>query len=178
MSILNNILKTFVGDKTKKDLNNITPLVAEIKTYEKQLESLTNDELRLKTAAFKEQIAKARAPFDDNINTLLQEVKKIQDLDEKENIYQQVDDQNEAAQQASENILNQILPEAFAVVKETAKRFKENQTLEVTASENDESLQILKHMFNSKEIRPYGLTPGMLQENQLPGTWFIMMFSS
>lgn len=140
MSILNNILKTFVGDKTKKDLNNITPLVAEIKTYEKQLESLTNDELRLKTAAFKEQIAKARAPFDDNINTLLQEVKKIQDLDEKENIYQQVDDQNEAAQQASENILNQILPEAFAVVKETAKRFKENQTLEVTASENDREL--------------------------------------
>ena len=140
MSILNNILKTFVGDKTKKDLNNITPLVAEIKTYEKQLESLTNDELRLKTATFKEQIAKARAPFDDNINTLLQEVKKIQDLDEKENIYQQVDDQNEAAQQASENILNQILPEAFAVVKETAKRFKENQTLEVTASENDREL--------------------------------------
>tara|TARA_A100001015_G_C14507546_1_gene525330 strand:+ start:102 stop:461 length:360 start_codon:yes stop_codon:yes gene_type:complete len=114
MSILNNILKAFVGDKTKKDLNNVTPLVAEIKTYEKQLESFTNDELRLKTAAFKEQIAKARAPFDDNINTLLQEVKKIQDLDEKENIYQQVDDQNEAAQQASENILNQILPEAFS----------------------------------------------------------------
>ncbi|MGB0601158.1 MAG: preprotein translocase subunit SecA, partial [Flavobacteriaceae bacterium] len=140
MSILNNILKTFVGDKTKKDLNNITPLVAEIKTYEKQLESLTNDELRLKTAAFKEQITKARAPFDDNINTLLQEVKKIQDLDEKEKIYQRVDDQNEAAQQASENILNQILPEAFAVVKETAKRFKENQTLEVTASENDREL--------------------------------------
>ena len=140
MSILNNILKTFIGDKTKKDLNNITPLVAEIKTYEKQLESLTNDELRLKTAAFKGQIAKARAPFDDNINTLLQEVKKIQDLDEKENIYQQVDDQNEAAQKASENILNQILPEAFAVVKETAKRFKENQTLEVTASENDREL--------------------------------------
>ena len=140
MSILNNILKTFVGDKTKKDLNKITPLVAEIKTYEKQLESLTNEELRLKTATFKEQIAKARAPFDDNINTLLQEVKKIQDLDEKENIYQQVDDQNEAAQKASENILNQILPEAFAVVKETAKRFKENQTLEVTASENDREL--------------------------------------
>ena len=53
MSILNNILKTFVGDKTKKDLNKITPLVAEIKTYEKQLESLTNEELRLKTATFK-----------------------------------------------------------------------------------------------------------------------------
>ena len=63
MSILNKILKTFVGDKTKKDLNNITPLVAEIKTYEKQLESLTNDELRLKTAAFKEQIARLELPL-------------------------------------------------------------------------------------------------------------------
>ena len=144
MSILNNILKTFVGDKTKKDLNKITPLVAEIKTFEKQLEVLTNDELRQKTAGFKGQIAQARAPFDDKMSTLLQEVKNIQDLEEKENIYQQVDDQNEAAQQASEDILNQILPEAFAVVKETAKRFKENQTLEVTASENERELTNVK----------------------------------
>jgi preprotein translocase subunit SecA len=148
MSILNNILKTFVGDKTKKDLNKITPLVAEIKTFEKQLEVLTNDELRQKTAGFKGQIAQARAPFDDKISTLLQEVKNIQDLEKKENIYQQVDDQNEAAQQASEDILNQILPEAFAVVKETAKRFKENQTLEVTGPEGSEPEQ--KRTIDSK----------------------------
>ena len=144
MSFLNSILKTFVGDKTKKDLSVITPLIAEIKTFEKQLESLSNDDLRYRTVFFKEQIAQVRAPFDEKINALLEEVKSIQDLDQKEAIYQQVDDQNEAAQKASEDLLNQILPEAFAVVKETAKRFKENKTLEVTASETDGILSTTK----------------------------------
>jgi len=144
MSFLNSILKTFVGDKTKKDLSIITPLIAEIKTFEKQLESLSNDDLRYRTVFFKEQIAQVRAPFDEKINALLEEVKSIQDLDQKEAIYQQVDEQNEAAQKASEDLLNQILPEAFAVVKETAKRFKENKTLEVTASETDGILSTTK----------------------------------
>jgi len=144
MSFLNSILKTFVGDKTKKDLSIITPLIAEIKTFEKQLESLSNDDLRYRTVFFKEQIAQVRAPFDEKINALLEEVKSIQDLDQKEVIYQQVDEQNEAAQKASEDLLNQILPEAFAVVKETAKRFKENKTLEVTASETDGILSTTK----------------------------------
>ena len=60
MSILNNILKAFVGDKTKKDLNKITPLVTEIKGFEKQLETLSNDKLRAKTAYFKNQIIKKK----------------------------------------------------------------------------------------------------------------------
>ena len=144
MSILNNILKAFVGDKTKKDLNKITPLVTEIKDFEKKLETLSNDKLRAKTVYFKNQIAAARAQFDEKIFTLLEEVKLTQDLDEKENIYKQVDEKNQAAQNASEDMLNQILPEAFAVVKETAKRFKENETLEVSASPND------REMANSK----------------------------
>jgi preprotein translocase subunit SecA len=144
MSILNNILKAFVGDKTKKDLNKISPIVTEIKDFEKQLETLSNDKLRAKTAYFKNQIAAARAQFDEKISTLLEEVKLTQDLDEKENIYKQIDEKNEAAQNASEDMLNQILPEAYAVVKETAKRFKENETLEVSASAND------REMANSK----------------------------
>ena len=144
MSILNNILRAFVGDKTKKDLNKITPLVTEIKDFEKKLETLSNDKLRAKTAYFKNQIAAARAQFDEKIFTLLEEVKLTQDLDEKENIYKQVDEKNQAAQNASEDMLNQILPEAFAVVKETAKRFKENEILEVSASAYD------REMANSK----------------------------
>ena len=144
MSILNNILKTFIGDKTKKDLKNITPLVAEIKSFENQLQALSNDELRAKTGYFKKQIAIARGPFDEKIETLLEEVKTTPDLDEKEKIYQQVDEENEAARIVSEEILNQILPEAFAVVKETAKRFKENENLEVSASAKDREIANLK----------------------------------
>jgi preprotein translocase subunit SecA len=65
MSILNNILRVFVGDKTKKDLNKITPLVTEIKDFEKKLGALSNDKLRAKTVYFKNQIAVARAQFDE-----------------------------------------------------------------------------------------------------------------
>ena len=144
MSILNNILKTFIGDKTKKDLKNITPLISEIKSFENQLQLLSNDELRAKTAHFKKQIAIARAPFDEKIVMLLEEVKVTPDLDEKENIYQQVDKENKAARIASEEILNQILSEAFAVVKETAKRFKENENLIVSASAYDREIANLK----------------------------------
>ena len=151
MSFLNNILKTFVGDKTKKDLNKITPLVTEIKTFEKQLEILSHDELRAKTNHFKKQIGEARAPFDKKIKVLLEEVKTTLDLDEKENIYKQVDSQKEAAENASEDILNQILPEAFALVKETAKRFKENETLEVSASPNDRKIANTKSYVQLKE---------------------------
>ena len=151
MSFLNNILKTFVGDKTKKDLNKITPLVTEIKTFEKQLEILSHDELRAKTNHFKRQIGEARAPFDKKIKVLLEEVKTTLDLDEKENIYKQVDSQKEAAENASEDILNQILPEAFALVKETAKRFKENETLEVSASPNDRKIANTKSYVQLKE---------------------------
>ena len=144
MSILNNILKTFVGDKTKKDLDKITPLVSQIKTFEKQLEALSHDELRAKTADFKTQIEESRAPFEAKIKTLLDEVEATQDLDEKESIYQQIDDQNEEAQRASEDLLNQILPEAFAVVKETAKRFKDNKNIEVNATYYDREIATQK----------------------------------
>ena len=140
MSILNNILKAFVGDKTKKDLNQITPIVTKIKGFEQQLEQLSHDELRAKTSLFKETLEAARTPFKTTIHDLLSQVEKTQNLEQKEALYQQIDDQNEAAQKALEEVLNEILPEAFAVVKETAKRFKANPTLSVSASENDRLL--------------------------------------
>src|SRR6056300_1366493 len=144
MSILNSILKTFVGDKTKKDLSKITPLIAEINSFQKSFESLSHDELREKTTEFKSLIAKGNQGFTDNISRLQEEVKKTNDLDKKEALYKEIDQENEAAQANTENILNTILPEAFAVVKETAKRFKENEYLEVTASPFDRSISATK----------------------------------
>ena len=100
MSILNNILKAFVGDKTKKDLNNITPIVAEIKSFEKQLEEISHDDLRAKTTFFKKALEDARAPFHKTIEKLKQEVKNTHDLYQKEMLYQQLDEHNETAQNA------------------------------------------------------------------------------
>ena len=150
MSFLNSILKTFVGDKTKKDLSQITPLVAEINSYQKNLESLSHDELRHKTIIFKEEIAEERKSFDLNILKLLEEVKLTSDIDLKESLYQQIDSQEEEAQNAVEEVLNKILPEAFAVVKETARRFVENTSIEVTASEYDRELSQQKKYIELK----------------------------
>ena len=150
MNILNSILKTFVGDKTKKDLSQITPLISEINSHQKNLETLSHDELRQKTIIFKEEIAKERKDFDLTILKLLEEVKLTGDIDLKESLYQQIDSQEEEAQNAVEEVLNKILPEAFAVVKETARRFVENTSIEVTASEYDRELSQQKEYIDLK----------------------------
>ena len=150
MSFLNSILKTFVGDKTKKDLSKITPLIAEINEHQTSFENLSNDALRQKTEAFKLQIASARSNYDTSIEQLKKDVKETNDIDAKESLYQQIDSQDEEAQKAVENILNTILPEAFAVVKETARRFVENTTLEVTATAYDRELSQKKDYIQLK----------------------------
>jgi len=155
MSFLNSILKTFVGDKTKKDLSKITPLIAEINEHQTSFENLSNDALRQKTEAFKLQIASARSNYDTSIEQLKKDVKETNDIDAKESLYQQIDSQDEEAQKAVENILNTILPEAFAVVKETARRFVENTTLEVTATAYDRELSQKKDYIQLKGDKAY-----------------------
>jgi preprotein translocase subunit SecA len=144
MSILNSIIKTFVGDKTKKDLKKITPLVSEINDYQKNFESFSNDQLREKTTQFKSLLSQENQSFSKNIKSLEKQVVNTSDLDEKESIYKQIDREKEESQKNTENILNSILPEAFAVVKETARRFVINKEMEVTASSYDRELSQLK----------------------------------
>ena len=144
MSILNSIIKTFVGDKTKKDLKKITPLVSKINDYQKNFESFSNDQLRKKTTQFKSLLSQENQIFSKNIESLENQVLNTSDLDEKESIYKQIDQEKEESQKNTENILNSILPEAFAVVKETARRFVINKQIEVTASSYDRELSQLK----------------------------------
>ena len=144
MSILNSIIKTFVGDKTKKDLKKITPLVSKINDYQKNLESFSNDQLREKTTQFKSLLSQENQSFSKNIESLEKQVVNTSDLDEKESIYKQIDREKEESQKNTENILNSILPEAFAVVKETARRFVINKEMEVTASSYDRELSQFK----------------------------------
>ena len=144
MSILNSIIKTFVGDKTKKDLKKITPLVSKINDYQKNFESLSNDQLREKTTQFKSLLSQENQSFSKNIESLEKQVVNTSDLDEKESIYKQIDREKEESQKNTENLLNSILPEAFAVVKETARRFVINKEMEVTASSYDRELSQFK----------------------------------
>ena len=144
MSIINSILKAFVGDKSEKDVKAIQPLVTKVKSFESALQALSHDELRDKTAQFKLKIQQARAEKDAKIASLKQDAEQTQDIDAREDIYTEIDTIEKEAYEISEKVLNEILPEAFAVVKETARRFKENTSISVTASPKDRELSASK----------------------------------
>ncbi|WP_418513590.1 preprotein translocase subunit SecA [Corallibacter sp.] len=137
MSFLDSVLKVFVGDKSKQDVKAIMPIVNKIKSFESALEALSHDELRAKTAAFKAQIAEARKPHNEKIDALLKDADATDDIDKRDDIYQEIDRIKDAIYNVTEDVLNDILPEAFAVVKETAKRFVHNTSIPVTANEFD-----------------------------------------
>ncbi|MFH4967967.1 preprotein translocase subunit SecA [Gaetbulibacter sp. M240] len=140
MSFLNSVLKVFVGDKSKQDVKAITPIVEDIKAFEARLEALSHDELRAKTAEFKEKIKEANAEIDAKITDLLKRADDTEDIDEREEFYEEIDKLKDDAYDITEGVLNDILPEAFAVMKETAKRFVNNTSIPVTANEFDRSL--------------------------------------
>jgi len=140
MSFINSILKVFVGDKSQNDVKQLQPIVEQIRSFEADLEHLSHDELRAKTIAFKAKIKEDRKDIDDQIAALTEDVKASKDIDKNEDIYTEIDKLKEEGYAISEATLNEILPEAFAVVKETAKRFANNATLTVTASEFDREL--------------------------------------
>ena len=151
MSLLNSILKVFVGDKSKQDVKAIMPIVDKIKTYEKSLEALSHDELRAKTETFKQLIAEARKPFFEQIEQLKVQANEAEDIDERESIYQQIDAIDDDIFKATEDVLNNILPEAFAVMKETAKRFFHNSTITVQANAFDREISGAKSYVNLNE---------------------------
>ncbi len=144
MSFINSIIKVFVGDKSQNDVKNLQPYLSKIKTFENSLSSLSNNELRAKTVAFKEKIKAARAEKDAKIANLKDEAEKEEDIDKREDIYNAIDTLEKEAYEISEKTLKEILPEAFAVVKETAKRFKENTQIIVSATAKDRELSATK----------------------------------
>lgn len=144
MSFVDSILKIFVGDKSEKDVKAIQPIIAKVKTFESSLQALSHDELRAKTAEFKEKIKAARAEKDNQIVSLKEKAEATEDIDAREDIYTEIDKLEAEAYELSEKVLNDILPEAFAVVKETARRFKENTSITVSATPKDRELSATK----------------------------------
>ncbi len=140
MNFLNSVLKVFVGDKSKQDIKAISPLVEKIKAFEPELETLSHDALRAKTAYFKSKIAEATKPSDEHIAKLLEEAENTEDIDRREDIYQEIDKLKDDVYNIIEEVLNTILPEAFGVIKETTKRFVNNTSITVTANTFDREL--------------------------------------
>src|SRR5690242_12702882 len=136
----------FGGSKSEKDVKAIAPIVKQINQYFEQYRALSNDELRNKTVEFRVRIKEHLKEIDDAIEQTNKKADELpfDDLVGKDTIYQQVDILKKDRDKAIEVILKEILPEAFAVVKETARRFKENTELVSTATQLDRDFSVTK----------------------------------
>ena len=153
--MLGKILKLFVGDKSKKDLKLINPIIEKIHSFEKEMNGLSNDELRGQTLIFKKEIQNATSDINLEIEKIKNEIDDINDFDKKEELFNQIDKLNEDAYKVSEETLNKILPKAFAVVKETAKRFVENKEIIVETNDYDLELSTTKDYIQIKNNKSY-----------------------
>jgi len=141
LDIVNKLLNSVFGNKSEKDIKDLNPRVEEINQHFSSYASLSHDELRAKTQAFKDKIALETKGVNDQIAELkLRTEEDNIEIQEKEEIYQEVDKLEKQLTEDLEAVLDDILPEAFAVVKETARRFKENETITVTATDSDREI--------------------------------------
>ncbi len=135
-------LKKVFGTKSEKDVKGLESRVEEINTIYTSLNSISHDALRAKATALKEKIQIAIKPQNDEIASIKAEVNANPDIDvnAKEDSYKKIDEIEKEITKKIEEVLNEILPEAFAILKETARRFKENPSIEVTATDFDKEL--------------------------------------
>ena len=138
MSFLNKALKSVFGSKANRDLKELQPYIDQVNEAAQGLDQLSNDELRAKTQEFRDRIKAAEA---DRQSEIVETKKRIEseevEVDEKEELYKHIDALEVQTLEEVEKVLNEILPEAFAVMRETAKRFKDNDQIVVTASDFD-----------------------------------------
>ena len=134
------VLKKLFGSKSDRDMKAIRPVVDQILALYPQIDSLSNDQLRERSAAIREQILQVEKPFEDRIAEIKAELEKDIPVSEKEALATESDKLVKDEDDAIEKKLTEVLPEVFAIMKSTARRFAQNETIEVTASEFDKGL--------------------------------------
>ena len=144
MNFFNKILKSFLGDKNQRDLKEVGKVVAKIKKIEPVIQELTDDGLRQKTREFKEKIRTATADITQKIEEIREKIKTIQNIDEKEVLFSKIEELKKDSYKIEEKVLNEIHPEAFAVLKETGRRWAENKQIVVEATDRDRELALTK----------------------------------
>ena len=133
-------LKKVFGTKYDKDVKAINPYVSRTNEFFSQYANLSHDELRNKTLEFRERIAQHLQGINQDIAKTEEEARSEADFAIKEDLYRQIDAYKKERDEHQEDILLEILPEAFAVVKETARRFSTNESIAVTATQQDKDL--------------------------------------
>ena len=144
MSIINSLLKVFLGDKSGKDLKKLSPLVDDINEHFNKMSSYSNDQLRDKTIGFKKMIFEKTSSVNKSIDELNTKISIEKSNTNKEDLFKQVELLEEELIGIKAEVLNELLPEAFAVVKETARRFFENEEIQVNASDFDKEIATKK----------------------------------
>jgi len=137
-----NFLKKVFGTKYDKDVKEYDPIVLEINGHFEQYKSLSNDDLRNKTFEFRERIKTHLKGINGEIDSLQEKAAIENDLNVKEEMFNDIDGLIKERDKHLEAVLKEIRPEAFAVVKETARRFSEHETIQVSASQNDRDLAV------------------------------------
>ena len=144
MGFIDKVLKGFLGDKNLSDLKEVKKVVNKIKAVEPNISELTDDGLRDKTAEFKEKIKTATAQITVQIDETKEQIKVATNIDEKEALFAKIEQLKKDSYQIEEKVLNEILPEAFALIKETARRLAQNGEIKVIATEHDKVLAATK----------------------------------
>ena len=135
----NEFLSKIFGNKSQRDLKEIQPYIDRIKAVEPSVQALDNDGLRALSTKIKQQIAEYVATERQKVNDLRLKIEETE-IEKREAIYEEIDKLEKQITEKYETILDEKLPEAFAVVKETARRFKDNAEIVVTANDFDRNL--------------------------------------
>ena len=143
---LNKFLTSVFGTKSDRDMKKLMPIVRSIKNVYPEIEQLNNDELRARSAAVREEIQEYVKPQRDEIARIKEEIEGL-DYEEREPLWAKIDKLEKEVLDRIEEKLNEVLPVVFSIVKETARRFAENETIEVTATDFDRKLAAEGHDF-------------------------------
>jgi preprotein translocase subunit SecA len=147
---ITNFLKKFFGSKSQRDIKEILPLLNKIRETYQIIEKLDNDQLRAKTLEIKQIVLDSTRESEDQIRNLKQQIEAGNlDVEKVEDAYREIDKIEKEMVGQIEQALNEVLPVAFSIIKETAKRFKENEYIEVTATDMD---KLLASQRNSVQI--------------------------
>ena len=139
---LANIIKKIFGSKADRDYKAVKPTLMKILAAYPEIDALSNDELRARSAALRERLREVEAPFEERMEQIRVELGKDIPVSEKEKLATESDKLVKDEDEAIEKCLTEILPEAFSIVKSTARRFKENATIEVTATQFDRDISV------------------------------------
>ncbi|MBQ3723807.1 MAG: preprotein translocase subunit SecA [Bacteroidales bacterium] len=134
------ILKAVFGSKSDRDMKQVRPVLNKILALYPEIDALSNDELRAHSAALREKLIACEAPFEKRAEEIREEMEKDIPVSEKEKLAGESEKLVKDEDEAIEKTLDEILPEAFAIMKSTARRFKENESIRVTATDFDRSL--------------------------------------